>query len=916
MDAKHTPFTQRLRYLPLTSVCLCRYAHYEHIYKVNPKQYYLYNQPIYCERHGEASTDPIKLSKLWDLLDIGELTEESRVWRTGMDDWKPLSSVKHDLPREVQEPEKQRRSERPRQTKEERVAAHDEYMQRHNAAMDIQKFHRGRLARCKLVRDRHTAHGELKAATRAIDESEKDLDSSAKNLVDKQAEMGAPSMNTEPAAVEKDAKKTVEPVATSILDSVPFPDTTHEFSATTSILDSLSVEIANGSATSAGPASQSPTVQASLDAEQVSRDKTNEETAPNAPSEERARQAQLRQATMQAEREQADQAAAEQRALERHLRQEAQKLEREKEEIRRQMERLQRQQKLGGHGLERVAKSLFDAITNWEGDAICEARGKLYLSVTGVSDDVLNESWKQLVLDASAKTDKDSITKFEFVAFIVASGQGPSTAIESQTTAAEESAAHASRVSPPVTQDSDSANDSKEAAESAVPSTALPPPSERKREPVGKTPEIMPTHSKPSITLIETIRNDKLKAHGMLSRLFDAIDADGNGNVDETEGKKFLELTGSTEEVDLNWSLFLETAGTESEGALSKVDFVKYVLQGEDLDEHGHFKNKTRETEVNEQLNTMEKLAEARKAEEIAQAEQERLAREESRAARKAQRLAAQLEEDKQNIVRKLGRDQRTASMHGPDSEKRHKILQQLFDDIVKVEDGWMEEPGGRMYLSATGTSDEDIAGAWARMKEHELRAESGDHISKDAFVKYVVATNVIEQSAKSSKDEKTTVRAARSSRAALAAKPEAATATDTHTPTRDDPEKSAMQKIKARTGADDTDRAAQRKARKEAALREEERDRLMRKIKRERKMAGVTGTFNEKRIGELFDELDKDSSATLDEEEARLFLSALGIEDDQLDAHWAKLLEAADGDNDGSISREEFIGYVEAHLK
>ena len=89
-----------------------------------------------------------------------------------------------------------------------------------------------------------------------------------------------------------------------------------------------------------------------------------------------------------------------------------------------------------------------------------------------------------------------------------------------------------------------------------------------------------------------------------------------------------------------------------------------------------------------------------------------------------------------------------------------------------------------------------------------------------------------------------------------------------------------------------------------------------MRKIKRERKMAGVTGTFNEKRIGELFDELDKDSSATLDEEEARLFLSALGIEDDQLDAHWAKLLEAADGDNDGSISREEFIGYVEAHLK
>lgn len=90
--------------------------------------------------------------------------------------------------------------------------------------------------------------------------------------------------------------------------------------------------------------------------------------------------------------------------------------------------------------------------------------------------------------------------------------------------------------------------------------------------------------------------------------------------------------------------------------------------------------------------------------------------------------------------------------------------------------------------------------------------------------------------------------------------------------------------------------------------------------------LSNVTGPAAEL-YGHLFDILDADGSGKLDKTEGKEFLRICGVEsaepgervylgDDpsslaELDYYWDDLLRRADHDNDGKISRSEFLEYV-----
>eukprot|EP01050_Picozoa_sp_SAG11_P024610 SAG11_NODE_5296_length_1603_cov_16.845745_1_plen_365_part_01 len=60
-----------------------------------------------------------------------------------------------------------------------------------------------------------------------------------------------------------------------------------------------------------------------------------------------------------------------------------------------------------------------------------------------------------------------------------------------------------------------------------------------------------------------------------------------------------------------------------------------------------------------------------------------------------------------------------------------------------------------------------------------------------------------------------------------------------------------------------------------------------------------------------LFDELDTDSSGSLDALEAKIFLKCSGCPDAEVEHMYADMLRGSDTDHDGLISKEEFLDYT-----
>jgi Ca2+-binding EF-hand superfamily protein/CRP-like cAMP-binding protein len=76
----------------------------------------------------------------------------------------------------------------------------------------------------------------------------------------------------------------------------------------------------------------------------------------------------------------------------------------------------------------------------------------------------------------------------------------------------------------------------------------------------------------------------------LIGQLFDAIDADSSGMLEENEGRAFLQLAGcGAGDLDHYWQDVLNVADTDGDGHVSKHEFLLYMLNDVELDDAGDF---------------------------------------------------------------------------------------------------------------------------------------------------------------------------------------------------------------------------------------------------------------------------------------------------------------------------------------
>ena len=84
-----------------------------------------------------------------------------------------------------------------------------------------------------------------------------------------------------------------------------------------------------------------------------------------------------------------------------------------------------------------------------------------------------------------------------------------------------------------------------------------------------------------------------------LTELFDVIDADGGGDLDEQETKRYLSVLGTSDaDLDERWSTMLAAADTDGDGMIDREEFLTYILKDEELTEDGAFVDAGREGEL------------------------------------------------------------------------------------------------------------------------------------------------------------------------------------------------------------------------------------------------------------------------------------------------------------------------------
>ena len=76
-----------------------------------------------------------------------------------------------------------------------------------------------------------------------------------------------------------------------------------------------------------------------------------------------------------------------------------------------------------------------------------------------------------------------------------------------------------------------------------------------------------------------------------IGRLFDGLDANDNGILEESEGKHFFQIMGaeSQAELDYQWNDLVRVADTNADGRISRDEFVAYIMADQELDEKGDF---------------------------------------------------------------------------------------------------------------------------------------------------------------------------------------------------------------------------------------------------------------------------------------------------------------------------------------
>ena len=92
-------------------------------------------------------------------------------------------------------------------------------------------------------------------------------------------------------------------------------------------------------------------------------------------------------------------------------------------------------------------------------------------------------------------------------------------------------------------------------------------------------------------------------AADLFGRLFDAIDDDHSGYLEEAEGKAYLSCSGcAAEELDYCWDDLVRAADENGDGRISKEEFLTYVLGAEELDGSGCLVDKEYQRDLEQEL--------------------------------------------------------------------------------------------------------------------------------------------------------------------------------------------------------------------------------------------------------------------------------------------------------------------------
>lgn len=124
----------------------------------------------------------------------------------------------------------------------------------------------------------------------------------------------------------------------------------------------------------------------------------------------------------------------------------------------------------------------------------------------------------------------------------------------------------------------------------------------------------MPAHPN-TITVTKEPGTLLSPAAEVVSTLFDSVDEDSSGFLEEEEGLIFLGAAGYAEgQLDHYWKDLLRAADQNGDGKISKTEFVGYILSKEELDDAGNFLDVARKNDLIAQVQAMNSMNKAKRA--------------------------------------------------------------------------------------------------------------------------------------------------------------------------------------------------------------------------------------------------------------------------------------------------------------
>jgi Ca2+-binding EF-hand superfamily protein len=354
----------------------------------------------------------------------------------------------------------------------------------------------------------------------------------------------------------------------------------------------------------------------------------------------------------------------------------------------------------------------------------------------------------------------------------------------------------------------------------------------------------------------------------LVSSLFDAIDADGSGSLDEEEGKVFLTAVGAEEdELDYYWQDMLRCADSDQDGKISKKEFMEYTLGDIEVSDFGAFVDYEYERKIRYQarmlgpagvkVRQLFKLIDQDGSDFLDENEGKQFLSAMGCEAAELDYYWADLlrtaDTDRDGVISREEFFQYTMGdldlddAGGADEDFIRDLNQRiaalgsagqkagaLFDLIDLDRSGYLEEREGLRFLDLCGFPHSQLQFAWEQVLETADRNEDGN-IAKQEFLDYILMGHGVDE------------------RGQL------------------------------------IDRAFEQRLQQQIML------------------MGPAGQL----LSMMFDTIDADSSGFMEQSEALVYLRSAGCADDELSYYWNDLLRCADRNGDGRISKNEFVTYI-----